>query len=384
MDEQLFLLFFTISGAALVPFLARKLRIPSAAFEIILGVVIFNTFVSHPPEWFSLLKEIGIIYLMFIAGMELDLRALIKQRGDLMTYFLIPVLSFSITPLIFVLLGYSFYLGIAISVISAGIIIPVLKETGIIRSDLGRAIIRVALTGELISIAVLTGIDVYHNYGLTIMAGMEIFKLVVLLFVAAGFLKVLYVTAWWNPQWVQKIMESEDPVEEGIRAVIAIAFAGALLAHYAGVESILGSFIAGVVFSYVFRSKGRFEEKINAVGFGFFTPFFFIGVGASFDITILTSPESVAFALFMTSMVFISNIYPLVFRRSMKLSMRESISMSLLLSSPLSMIVVAGTLGLKMGLIAPATNSSLILAALISALLFPSLFRIFNTKLACD
>ncbi|VAX29378.1 NA+/H+ antiporter (napA), putative, partial [hydrothermal vent metagenome] len=290
--------------------------------------------------------------------------------------------SLLLTPLVFIQMGYSFYVGIAVSVVSAGIIIPVLKESGMIKTDIGQDIIGVALTGELLSIVVLTGIDIYHRLGLTVMAGIEGIKLLLLLGVAAVFLRILYVIAWWHPERIEKVMESNDPVEEGIRAVISIAFAGALIAYGSGVEPILGSFMAGLIFSYVFKSKGRFEDKINAVGFGFFTPFFFIGVGADFDPGVLKSLQGISFSLFLTLMVFVSNVFPLLLSRFMRLGSLEAVGMSLILSAPLSMIVVAGALGEKMGLLTPEMNGSLILTAIISSIIYPSLFRAVSRRMS--
>jgi len=379
MQEQLLIMFFVIGGAATIPFFSRRLRIPSAAFEIIYGIILFNTFISHKPGWFLLLKEIGIIYLMFIAGMELDMRRLLKD-GRFMWYLLIPALSLTITPFIFVQLGYPFYVGVAVSMISAGIIIPVLKELDLLQTDLGRDIIGVALTGELLSIALLTGIDIYHEHGLTIMAAWGVVKVLVLFLLAALFLKILYVIAWWTPERVEKVMESEDPVEEGIRAVIAIIFAGALLAYGSGIEPILGSFMAGLIFSHVFKSRGRFEEKINAVGFGFFTPFFFIGVGADISMELFKSFQPISFAIFLVLMVFVSNIFPILFSRFMKTSNLEALGMSLILSAPLSLIVVAGTLGEKMGLITNEMKASLILTAIISGIIYPFMFRFIGRR----
>ncbi|GBE36355.1 high-affinity Na(+)/H(+) antiporter NhaS3 [bacterium BMS3Bbin07] len=380
MGEQLLIMFVVIGGAAVIPFFSRKFMLPSAALEIIYGIVLFSVFLSRKPEWFSLLKDIGFIYLMFIAGMELDIRGLMRQ-GRFFWYVLISALSLLLTPLIFIQMGYSFYIGIAVSVVSAGIIIPVLKESGMIRTDIGQDIIGVALTGELLSIIVLTGIDIYHRLGLTVMAGVEGLKLLLLLGVAAVFLRILYVIAWWHPERIENVMESNDPVEEGIRAVISIAFAGALIAYGSGVEPILGSFMAGLIFSYVFKSKGRFEDKINAVGFGFFTPFFFIGVGADFDPGLLKSLQGISFSLFLTLMVFVSNAFPLFLARFMGLGSLEAVGMSLILSAPLSMIVVAGTLGVRMGLLTPGMNGSLILTAIISSIIYPSLFRAVSRRM---
>ena len=177
------------------------------------------------------------------------------------------------------------------------------------------------------------------------------------------------------------IEKSEDPVEEGLRAVITVAFAGALMAYGSGVEPILGSFMGGLIFSFVFKSKGRFEEKINAVGFGFFIPFFFIGVGADFDIKLLMSLQGIAFSTFLTVMVFVGNLFPLFFARFLNRTVLEAFGMSLLLSAPLSLIVVAGTLGEKMNMITGEMAGSLILAAIFSGILYPFLFRIVSRKI---
>jgi Kef-type K+ transport system membrane component KefB len=162
--------------------------------------------------------------------------------------------------------------------------------------------------------------------------------------------------------------------------VIAVAFAGALVAYGAGVEPILGSFMAGLVFSAVFKSKGMFEQKINAVGFGFFTPFFFIGVGADLDLRVLSSLSAVGDSLFLTLMVFVSNLVLFPFARALKMDGRESLAVTLLLSAPLSLMVVSGTLGEKMGFLSPTMSGSLILAAVISGILFPFLFRLVNKR----
>jgi Kef-type K+ transport system membrane component KefB len=374
-------LFAAVAGAAAIPFLSRRFRFPSAALELVYGAVLFHAFVHQRPEWFDLLKEIGFVYLMFIAGMELDLRSLARSRRVIWCA-LVPALSFCLTPLFFGSIGYPVYQGLAVAMVSAGIVIPVLKETKLIRTPIGQDIVGTALMGEVLSIAVLTGVDTYHAHGLSPMAGLKALYLLGLGALGYLALKVLYVLSWWNAEWVEKVMESEDPAEEGIRVVIAVAFAGALLAQQAGAEPILGSFVAGVVFGYVFKNKGRFEEKINAVGFGFFTPFFFMGVGADFSPQLLTSPGVVSQALFLTAMVCASKGFPLLFARAMGIRLLEAAGMVLLLSAPLSMLVVAGTLGERMGLLTPEAKGALILAAIAASILYPYLFRPLARRMA--
>ncbi len=374
MGEPILIMTAIVAGAATVPFIARRINIPSAIMEIIFGIVLFNFFIHHPPEWFELLKEIGLIYLMFIAGMELDVRKLAEERR-ILWYILIPALGFIIMPLIFVQAGMSFYLGIVVSVTSAGVLIPVLKESGFMRTPLGRDTLGVALTGELMSIVILTLIFIYMKHGISLMAALNGLKLLVFLIASILFLKLLYLLAWWNPLRVEAVMESEDPAEEGIRAVIFVAFAGALMAFGAGVEPILGSFMGGLMFSYVFKSKGRFEEKVNAVGFGFFTPFFFIGVGADFHIHLLGSPQGVTTALILAIAVLGSNVFPLLLHGNMGLDRRAGVSMALLLSAPLSMMIVAGEVGVRLELITEAQLGSVILASVLTGVLCPFAFR---------
>jgi Kef-type K+ transport system membrane component KefB len=380
MERQFFILFGVVAGAAAIPFFSRRIGIPSAVLEILYGAALFNTVLRHRPEWFPLFKELGFIYLMFIAGMELDIRQFIKG-GRLCWYLLIAALPFVVMPILFARMGQPFYLGIAVSVLSAGVVIPVLKESELLHTDWGRDITGIALTGELLSILALKAMDVYHTHGLTLMAVVAAAKLLLLLVFAGLFLRLLYLLAWWNPERVERVMESEDPVEEGIRAVVAIAFAGALIATAAGVEPILGSFMAGLIFSFVFKTKGRFEEKINAVGFGFFIPFFFIGVGVDFDASLLASPKALLLSMFLMVAVFASNLFPLFFARYLGITMLESFGMSLILSAPLSLIVVAGTIGRNIGILSAETEGSLILTAILSGVLYPYLFRLVAKRL---
>jgi Kef-type K+ transport system membrane component KefB len=373
-QEPILIMSGIVGGAATVPFIARRLSVPSAILEIIFGIVIFNLFFHQQPEWFTLLKEIGLIYLMFIAGMELDVHKLAGDRR-VIWYIVIPALGFILMPLLFMRAGQTFYLGIVVSVTSAGVLIPVLKESNVMRTPLGRDTLGVALTGELMAIIILTSIFVYIQHGVSLMAALNGLKLLGLLMAAIFFLKLLYLLAWWNPLRVQAVMESEDPTEEGIRAVIFVAFAGALMAYGAGVEPILGSFMGGLMFSYVFKSKGRFEDKVNAVGFGFFTPFFFIGVGASFDISLLSSLRGVASALVLAAAVLASNVFPLFIHGRLGLGRRDALSMVMLLSAPLSMMIVAGELGLRLELLDEHQLGSVILAAIITGVVCPYAFR---------
>lgn len=374
MAENLILLCLLAAGASALPFVARRFSVPSAVLEILFGIALFRLVIGHPPEWFHFMKELGFIYLMFVAGMELDLRDLLRS-AHLWWYIAIPAVAFICAPVLMDGLGQPYYLGIALSMVSAGIVLPVLKEAGLARSDAGRHIIGVALAGELLSIITLTALDVYREHGLSFLTLLQAGKFVLFLVLAGLTLRIIYLLAWWNPGQVRKVMESEDPIEEGIRIAILIVFTGALVAYLGGVEPILGSFSAGVIFTWIFRNRTRFEEKINALGFGFFIPFFFIGVGADFDATILSSPAHLLSALALAGGIFLVKTPALLFRPLLGLTFRQGVGMTLLLAAPLSLMVVAGTIGERMGFIGATTKHILILSALTASIVYPFLFR---------
>lgn len=381
MIQQLSLLLMVIIGMAVVPFISRRIWIPVSVLEILLGFVLFHTIIEDTPsDFFHILKEFGFIYLMFIAGMELDIKKIIKEPL-FKWYLIIPLLSLLTGPIIFYLIGFPFYLGVSVSVFGAGILLPLLKESGLIRTELGSLIFGVTIMGEVISIVLLTFLEVYHRTGLTVNFMLELLRLCLEIAAAAIVLKLVYIMAWWLPGNVEKVMESQDPVEEGIRLFILTALTGGILAYYSGVEPILGSFIAGLIFSYVFKSKGKFEEKINALGFGFFIPFFFIGIGADFNTNLLLSMENIKMALILSFFIFVNNIFPIMFMRWLKLRFIEALAMVLLLSAPLTMIVVAGSVGSEVGFISKETKGVLVVAAMFSSVFYPSLFRVISGRL---
>lgn len=379
MIKDLCIIAFIFTGAAALPFIARNLRVPSASAEIVFGFIAFNFIVKEPPQWFYVFKELGLIYLMFLAGMELELKD-VRHKGHLCLYVLVSILAFIINPILVNMAGMHFYTGIAGGVMSAGVVVPVLKEMKLLEKDLGRAIVLMALTGEVMSIGVLTLLDIYHKSGFTILALWDILRLFFMFALSALFLRGLYYFSWWYSEKVERVMESEDPVEEGLRAIVAIVFTGAMIAYLSGIEPILGSFITGAIFSYVYRSKGVFHEKINGLGFGFFIPLFFIGVGAELKPTLFGSAEILKEAFIIFFLPVIGHLPLLILGRKSGLSLKESVLGTFVLSSPLTMMVVAGTLGFKMGFINYGTKTSIVLAAVAGSIVYPFFFRVLADR----
>ncbi len=376
MIENLSIITILFISASAVPFFARRLKIPSATLEIIVGLFAFKISGIYPPEWFNFFKELGLIYLMFLAGMELEFERLTNKRM-LCFYLVITGLPFIINPFISASFGMPFFIGIAASVMSAGVVIPVIRELKLSEHDFGKTLITLSLTGEVVSIAVLTGFDIYQKSGVSFMALVDVVKLIALLSLSALFLKGLYYFSWWYSEKIESVMESEDPVEEGLRAIVAIIFSGALVAYLSGIEPVLGSFITGAIFSYVFKSKGVFHEKINGLGYGFFIPMFFIGIGAELQFTVRVAKEVIAIIILLLT----GSATVIVFSKKIGITLKQSMLASLLLSAPLSMMIVASTIGLRIGLINKEIHAAVVMASVIAGIVYPFLFRLFSQKL---
>ncbi|MDO4542888.1 MAG: cation:proton antiporter, partial [Bacillota bacterium] len=155
-----------------------------------------------------------------------------------------------------------------------------------------------------------------------------------------------------------------------------ILFAFICLAEALGVETILGAFIAGLVISIISQEGSfRIQEKMDVIGYGFFIPVFFINIGATFDIsTVLHNKEAWVLIPVLLIASFANKIIPVLFMKK-KYSWRNTLAAGSLLSSRLSLIIAAGAIALKMGLISDVLNCSLLLVAIISCTVSPLLFN---------
>jgi len=151
---------------------------------------------------------------------------------------------------------------------------------------------------------------------------------------------------------------------------------GVVLAGSLGVEVILGAFLAGAIIGQNRQtSRQIFEEKLDAMGYGFFIPIFFIMVGARFDLAaLLASPGALWLVALLIAAAYLVKFLPALCFRTL-FSWRESFAAGALLSSRLSLIIAASAIALSLGMITSATNSAIILVAMVTCTASPILFN---------
>jgi len=394
MDHSPFLPLLLITGlAAVVPVLASRFRavqFPIVVGEILAGIVIghsgLNLVESTPTLEF--LAEFGFTYLMFLSGLEVDFTLLAGAGQDENKQPLwkrpipVAVLVFGIT-LVLALIGAMFLrrlglvhnpllMGLILSTTSLGVVVPVLKERGMLGERYGQSLLVAALVADFATLVLLTVVIAMASRGLTL----DLLLVLVLLvaFALAARAGRQFASVPILRQITQELSHATAQIQ--VRGAFALMVAWVVLAESLGVEIILGAFLAGAVVSLMAGpGESPLREKMDAIGFGFFIPIFFIMVGVSFDLRVLLS--STQALLLVPLLIGIAYVVKLVAALAYRLqfSWRETFAGGFLLSSRLSLIIAAAAIASEIGAISQAVNSAIILVAVVTCTISPMLFN---------
>jgi Kef-type K+ transport system membrane component KefB/Trk K+ transport system NAD-binding subunit len=382
--------------AFLVPLmLSRFKRVPVVVGEIVAGVIIghsgLNLVGANPT--LVVMSDIGLAFLMFLAGIEIDFDKLFPPRDpgeprsgpNLPGFaFIVYLLTLALAiPGGFVLtkLGFDgdpYLLAFVLSATSLGVLLPVLKERGLLQQSSGQLVFLTALLADFVTVLLLTVYIITLDRGLD----PEIFSLG-LLFVAF-FAAYRFGLRFTRVPGVRRLVEelSQATVQLKVRGAIAILMAFVVLAELLGAELILGAFLAGMVISLIKSPQDDdLIHKLEAFGFGFFIPVFFIMAGVELDLKALfESPASLALLPVLLIIALVVKVVPaLLFRKV--LSWRETFAGALLLNTHLSLEIAVAVIGLRLGLLSPASNAAIIVFAILTVFLMPVLFNALQPPL---
>jgi len=167
----------------------------------------------------------------------------------------------------------------------------------------------------------------------------------------------------------------------GVRAALALMLIFIFMAETVGAEAILGTFLAGVLVSLLASGqRSELHEKMDAIGFDFLVPIFFIMVGVNFDVGILlTNPQGLALVPLILVATYLLKGLPVLALRFIY-GWRETLAASLLLSTQMSVTIAAAAVGLRIGAISETVQSAVVLVAIVTSIVSPVAFN----KLAPD
>ena len=370
----------------------KKLRLPIVVGEIIAGIVVGRSglgWVANHDPVLDLLSELGFVFLMFLAGMEIDFSAIggdisLKKRNGRRPLGPLALggISFALTLLLSTGVGFGlthaglvsnpWMIALILSTTSLGVVVPVLKERGLSNGRYGQSLLMAALIADFTTMLLITVVVAALSHGLT----PEIL-LIGLLFVAF-FSTYHFGMLFFNRiPAVRRVMEdlSHATAQIKVRAAFTMMLVFVALAEMLGTEIILGAFLAGAVISLLSTSEDEDTmHQLESFGYGFFIPIFFIMVGVDFNLAVLLSSSQalLLLPLLLAAAIVVKLLPALVFR--LNFSWRETFGAGTLLSARLSLIIAASAIGLRLGVISEAVNSAIVLVAIITVSLAPLIF----------
>jgi Kef-type K+ transport system membrane component KefB len=372
-------LLIVVTVAFAAPFflgLFPGVRLPSVVLEIVAGIIVGPSVLDivQVDQAIEVIALIGLAFVLFLAGLEIEFE---KLRGQVLRLTGLGfVLSFAIAVVVALSLSAGglvetpLLVAIILCSTSLGVIVPVLKDAGEISSTFGQLIVSAATIADFGAIILLTlFFSGEGGAGSTVLLLGALALLALVVFVAvrgAGHLARVRAD----------LLRLQDTTAQiRVRAALVLFIGFAAVAEELGLEVILGAFVAGAIISLLDRDQVMthpdFRRKLEAMGFGFFIPVFFVTTGVRFDLSALTSDASnVAMVpVFLIALLAVRGLPALLYRRA--LDARQSTVAGVLQATSLPFIVAATAIGAELDLIDAAESAALIGAGLLSVLIFP-------------
>ena len=366
-------------GAPFVLGLFPKVRLPSVVIEIVAGIIIGQSVLGwvEVDQTIEVMSVLGLGFLLFLSGLEIDFH---KLRGKVLRLTSVAyALSFGIAIVVGLglkgldLVDTPLLIAIILAATSLGVIIPVLKDAGEISSTFGQLVVgagSIADFGAIILLSIFFSGE--GGTGATLLLIACVFAIAIaLFFVLRGAQRSRLVMA-------DLVRQQDTTAQIRVRAAIVLLVGFASLAQAFGLEVILGTFAAGAVLTLVddeqrTMTHPHFREKLEAIGFGFLIPIFFVTTGVRYDLDALLDDPSnlVMVPIFLLALVLVRGLPALLYRG--QIDGRRVLIAGLFQSTSLPFIVAATAIGIELGLIDAAASAALIAAGLLSVLIFPAL-----------
>jgi Kef-type K+ transport system membrane component KefB len=384
------LLSIILVAAKLAGFVSTKINQPSVFGELLVGVLLGPSLLNithwsfitdiHLPELLKELGEIGVLLLMFLAGLELHLKEMAKSSRVAALSGILGV----ITPIVMALgfgrligldFNHALFLGLTLGATSVSISVQVLIELKVVRSKVGLGLLGAAIFDDVLVILLLSTVLAVLTGGSGLSSILLVFSKMVLFFAFA-----LAFGLWLLP-WITRNIHRLS-VSQGITtfALIVMLVFGLAAELVGGMAAITGAFLAGMMFART-PEKSQIDANLHSIAYAFFVPIFFVGVGLNVDLHVVTL-QTVGIIL---ALVLIAATGKLLGAGSgallSKFSFRESMQLGIGMISRGEVGLIIANVGLTAGFITNAFFSSIIATILICDLITPPLLRaVFNEK----
>jgi Kef-type K+ transport system membrane component KefB len=359
--------------APLVVDLPPRLRLPVVVAELGFGIVIGPDVLDlvEVDDLIDFLSQLGLAFLFFLAGLEIDLGRIRGRPLKLATggWLLSIALAFGIAGLLHAT-GYivsELYLGVALSTTALGVLMPILRDLGELETRFGTFSVAAGALGEFGPILAIALLLSGESFGVS--------AILLVIFTLAALLAAVLTLRFQPPRLVSALQRTmHSSAQLPVRLSILILLALVYLASREGLDLLLGAFAAGIIVGLVSKSEDAepLRIKLEGIGFGFFIPIFFVVSGIEFDLdALLDDPSSLLrVPLFLVLFLVVRGLPALLLYRR-DLSRAERWPLALLSSTALPLVVAITTIAVEAGQMRPENAAALVGAGMLSVFIYP-------------
>lgn len=370
---SLFIISVVAVIAPLIAELPLRRRLPAVVIEIGLGIAIGPHALGLTAATGALgfLGTLGLAFLFFLAGLETDFA---RIRGRPLNLALLGwsaslILAAAASALLYKV-GFvraERLVAIALCTTSLGILVPILRDSGLLQTRLGSMVLAAGTAGEFGPIVLMSLVISGETS-----RGVHVMLLIAFTTIAIG--SAVIAVRYHPPAAIRMLgrgmhATSQLPVRVSLLLLVGLAY----LAQQFGLDLILGAFASGLVVSLA--SKGRpgqpLREKLDGIGYGFLVPIFFITSGIHYDLTALLASTGSLLRLpvFLALFLLVRGLPALLYRND--LPRRDLAPLALLSATGLPLVVAITSIGVSIGRMRTDNAAALVGAAMISVFLFP-------------
>ncbi|MCG3676672.1 cation:proton antiporter [Aliarcobacter butzleri] len=367
------------------PIISKMIKTPVVVIEITLGLLCGYLGLIYSDETLKLVAKFGFVYLMFLAGLEINFKLVKIIKATLaVNVILYFILLYTISGLVCWLFGLGLTYFVALPIFSLGMIMMLLKEYGKEQPWLNLAL-SIGVVGEIISILALTLFSGWTEYGFTSNFFYSILTIALVIVAIILLLRVSYVLFWWFPEIRNFIIpeNQDDKHDQDIRFSLSLLLIFVSIMLILKIDVVLGAFTTGLFFKMFFNQKHELLEKIESFGYGFFAPIFFIYTGSTVKLDMVTL-DILHHAIFIMCAIITIRLISsyLVFYNYLKF--KQTMLFALSDSMPLTFMVAIAMLSYNYGLISQDEYFSFIIASMLDGLflmvLIRKLYKTFDIK----
>ncbi|MFF2369543.1 cation:proton antiporter [Agromyces sp. NPDC058110] len=362
-----------VAAPLLVRAIGHWVAVPLVVFEILLGILLGPSVLGwiQPDDFISLLSDLGLAVLFFLAGNEIDFRAI---RGRPLNRAAIGwaislAAGFGIAVAFSPDIPSAAFIGIALTSTALGTIMPILRDAGDLKTPFGLSVLALGAIGEF---GPLLAISLFLTGRSPALAA-----IVLLVFaVVAGVAITLAAKGHGKRLHVVITATMHTSAQFGVRLVMLVLISLLALSIVLDLDMLLGAFTAGVLYRLLIsgapeHDREVLEHKIEGLGYGFLVPVFFIMTGVTFDLAALANPQTLALVPVFVGLLLVVRGIPSLLSAPPGADRLTVAATGLFGATGLPVIVAVTGIGTDTGDIGTGTAAALVGAGMISVLLFP-------------